>query len=57
MTVLWWKQAEDGRGWEEEAGRGETAHKASWSPGKVSTESQHFAIANTVNKKGNCFFF
>lgn len=46
---------EDGRGWEEEAGRGETTHKASWSLVKISTELQHFGIAdNTVNKKGNC---
>lgn len=46
---------EDGRGWEEEAGKGETTHKARWSLVKISTELQHFGIAeNTVNKKGNC---
>lgn len=45
---------EDGKGWGEEAGRRETTHKASWSLVKISTELQHFGIAdNTVNKKGN----
>jgi len=39
----------------EEAGRGETTHKASWSLVKISTELQHFGITgNTANKKGNC---
>lgn len=38
---------------EEGAGKGETTHKASWSLVKISTELQHFGLAdNTVNKNG-----